>query len=99
MARYHIRHEAGRCFKQYYGMQKNSRLGYAGLFKLLICAAKHNIGNAETKYLIGLFKIFLCERVLFIKALAHSRKLCTLTGKYVCVLHAVCLGCENRLIA
>ena len=65
-------------------MQEYGRLGNLCLLQCLGIAFKHDIGQTEAKYLVGLLHHFLCYFIALVQVLAHTCKLCSLTGKNKC---------------
>ncbi|CDD83511.1 unknown [Bacteroides sp. CAG:462] len=65
-------------------MQEYRRLGYLGLTEVFVRSFEHDVRDAVTENIIGFFKQFLGERVVFIKIFTHTYELCSLSGKYKC---------------
>ena len=70
--------------RENYRVQENSRLCNLSLLQIFFGAFKHQVGDAETQHLIGFFKQFFGLGVVVIQVLAHTDKLCALTGEYEC---------------
>src|SRR5690554_748772 len=86
----HIRLEAfAQRFGQYYRMKKDGRLGYFGLPQVFVCSFKHEVSNPKSQDVVGLFKQFFGQGRLLVKVLAHSNKLCPLSGKYISFSHGI----------
>ena len=64
-------------------MQKYGGLGDFRLLQVVVRAGKHQIGDAEAKDVVGLFKQIFRERLLVVQRLAHSNELGSLAWKYV----------------
>ena len=65
-------------------VEEDGGLRHLRLLQFLVSAFKHNVRDAKTEDIIGLFKKFLGGGVLLVQVLAHTYKLCALTGKYKC---------------
>ena len=72
-------------------MEKDGRLRDFRLLQILLGAAEHHIGDAETEHRIGFFKQFLCRQIIVVQVFAHSDKLRPLTGENVCSHHSLLL--------
>ena len=65
-------------------MQEDGRLCHLRLLQLIVSTFKHDVGNAVTQDFVSLFKQFFCFRVVVVQVLAHTHKLCPLSGEYKC---------------
>ena len=68
----------------YHTVQEHGRLGNLCLLQCLGIALEHDVGQTETKYLVGLLHHLLCHFIALVQVLAHTSELCSLTGKYKC---------------
>ncbi len=65
-------------------VEENGGLCNLGLTEVFVSALKHEVGYAESEYLVGLLKHLFGHRIIVIEVFAHAYKLGTLTGKYKC---------------
>ena len=70
-----------------YRVKEYGGLRHFGLLELVVRAGEHDVRNTETEDIIGFFEKLLCFGDVVVKVFAHTDRLCTLSGKYVCVLH------------
>ena len=65
-------------------MQEYGGLCHLGLFQIFVSTLKHDVGNAITQNLVSLLKQFFCLLIVVVQVLAHTYKLCSLSGKNKC---------------
>ena len=70
-----------------YRVKEYGGLRHFGLLELVVRAGEHDVRDTETEDIIGFFEKLLCFGDVVVKVFAHTDRLCTLSGKYVCVLH------------
>ena len=71
-------------FCQNYRVQEYSRLGNFGLTQIFVCSVKHQVGDIEAQYLVGLIEHLFGYGVIFVEVFSHTYKLRPLSGKYKC---------------
>ena len=75
-----------------YRVEEYGRLRYLRLLQLLVRTCEHDVRDAETENLVGFLEQLLRFGYVVVKVFAHTDCLGTLTRKYVCVFHNLCLN-------
>ena len=65
-------------------MEEYCRLGNLRLLQIVVGSLEHNVGDTVSQNVVSLIKQFFCLNVVFVQVLAHTYKLCSLSGEYKC---------------
>ena len=66
------------------GVEEYGRLCHLGLTEVFVRAVEHDISNAISKDIIGIFKQFFGQSRVLVQVFAHSYELGALARKYKC---------------
>lgn len=75
---------------EHHGVEEDGGLGDARLAEILVGAGKHEVGDAESEYVVGLVEELACAGIAVVEVFAHAGELCALAGEYEC-FHVGCV--------